>query len=516
MTSSADTFYVQALAAYHAGDKTACARLAGSALAARLDLAGAHVLRAVSLDQDQLAVAAAHYASACRTGAFDSDAWYNRALFLQRLGSLGPAIDCYRRALHVDPGHIGALTNATDLIRIHEHFEEALRLVRRWQRLQPDCWLPYCHQAISLQALERFDEADEAFARAIMLAPEHAQLHWEHHFSLLARQRFEEAWHAYEFRFACGSSNGVIDMTFDAPRWQGDPRQHVLVYGEQGLGDQIMFASALPDLVATGAQVSLAVTPALVGLFAGSFPDIPVLPIDNGQAPLTCGAVLAQAGHARKVDAVLPMGSLMTLFRKQRGDFDGLPYLRPSAQARQYWSAHPEVAPERRKLLRVGLCWACNPARERFASARRAVHRTIPPELIARLVDRDDIDVIGITNVPLAAFDGASHLEHRLIDVSADLTQMDRTAALVEGLDLLITVDTGVAHLAGALGVPVWILLHKAGDARWGMRGTARSYWYNSARLFWQVESGDWSGLLTLVEEQFDALIKDVSQEACA
>lgn len=504
--------YGTALAAFQKGDTQTSATMAIEALTCDPAHGPAHLLRAASLPASEVALIAAHYAAATRLTPLSAEHWFNRGVFLESLGRIHEAMNCYRRAIHLDPLHVGALMNGVQLMRVTESFEEALRLARRLQELDPDGHQGLVHEAICLQHLERLEESDAAFAEAIRRSPDPTLLHWEHHFSHLARINFAEAWEKYEVRFACGDANGVKDMAFPLPRWGGEQGQHVLVYGEQGLGDQLMFAAALPELALVCDKVSLAVTPALVDLFKASFPQLAVIAVRNGEDPDECAAVIAvaEAEAEQAVDMVLPIGSLMTHFRNRASDFDGKPFLRPSSAAQGYWNARvpaPQARQGRDHALKLGVCWASNPAPDRFFSARRAVHKTMPLDAMQPLITRDDVDAIAVTNISLNLFDADPALKAEVEDISSELTNLDRTAALMQGLDLVITVDTGIAHLAGALGVPVWILLHKSGDARWGKSGSETSYWYESARLFWQDEEGNWADLIKRVNLALDILI---------
>lgn len=515
MMRPGDPSYAEAFRAYQAGDLAACAQHAAAALGADPDHGPAMLLRAVSCPDDEPVRARALYAAACRHAPHDADAWFNLGVHLEGRRLRTEAVAAYRRALVYSPGHFGALLNGTQLVRIHEYFEEALGLARRLQQVAPEHWAGYAHEAISLQHLGFLDEADEVFEAAFARSPDPTLLHWEHHFSLLAREMFAPAWAKYELRFACSEANGVEDIPFGLPHWNGSAGGHVLVYGEQGLGDQLMFAGALADLAARVDRVTLAVHPALTRLFAASYPDMAVVPIANGRDEAERQAVLQAAGRELPVGSVLPIGSLMARFRNARADFSGSPYLRPSEESRRFW-AERGSADRGDGALRVGLCWASNPAPDRFFSSRRARNKTMPLSIMQRLATRPGIAATAVTNVPLGAFRPSAKAIERIEDVSADLVDLDRTAALLEKLDLLITVDTGVAHLAGALGVPVWILLHTGGDARWGIRGSESSYWYNSARLFWQQDHGDWDELVDRVGAALDRLRRSVQRREAA
>lgn len=497
--------YAGALAACRSGDAAECQRITADLLRARPDDGPASLLRGVTVPEGEAARRFALLKAACRRQPGHAEHWAHLAEWHECHGEPVEAARCWRRAVSLDPAHVPTLLRATESLRITEHFTEALPLARRLQRLLPDDFIGYAHEAISLQQMGTFEAADRVFAEAIRRRSNPALLHWEHHFSLLARERFAEAWDSYEWRFDCDGANSVDDMAFDLPRWTGGPAGHVLVYGEQGIGDQLMFANALDEVIARVDRVSLAVAPHLVALFQASFPQVHVLPIVLKRDPATCAALVAEAGRVHPVDASVPLGSLMALFRRRREAFTGRPYLRASDAARAYWAARAPVVRQGDRPLRVGLCWACNPCAGQFGLSRRAQRRTMDVAQVQRLAGLPGVEAVAVTNVPLAAFgvEGAASLG--IADVSASLTTLDRTAALIETLDLLVTVDTGVAHLAGALGKPVWLMLHDRGDPRWGRPGARTSYWYESAELFWQETPGDWDGLVDRIADRLVA-----------
>jgi hypothetical protein len=155
--------------------------------------------------------------------------------------------------------------------------------------------------------------------------------------------------------------------------------------------------------------------------------------------------------------------------------------------------------------LKVGVCWASNPALFRLDSSRRAVKKSMTLETMAPLARVKGVRLVSVLNwridpVP-KAFAG------RLLDVSRDLKSLDDTAALIETLDLVITVDTAVAHLAGALGKPVWLLLHDFADCRWTLSDVA-SYWYADMQLIRQRAAGDWTGVIEETRARLETLVR--------
>jgi hypothetical protein len=334
------------------------------------------------------------------------------------------------------------------------------------------------------------------------LAPERPIVQWEAFSLYLHQERFAPAWEAFEQRFACGELNGVHCYPFPQPPWLGEPLagRRILIHNEQGLGDQIMFASALPEVIGEAEAVTLVVAPELVVLFAASFPTARVFPARMGRFAGDHPAP-DWLGELGRIDFQLPIGGLMHRLRRTPESFAGpRPYLRPSDAARARWASRT-----RAEGLNVGVCWASNPALFRHDSSRRAVKKSMTLETLAPLAGVPGARLVSVLNwrvdpAPLA-FVG------RLDDLSAELRSLDDTAALIETLDVVVTVDTAVAHLAGALGKPTWLLLHDFADCRWGLT-SQRSYWYPDMRLCRQRTAGDWAPVVAEVADGLAALAR--------
>jgi hypothetical protein len=246
--------------------------------------------------------------------------------------------------------------------------------------------------------------------------------------------------------------------------------------------------------------VTLVTAPELVALFHASFPAVRVLPARFGRfaGDHPPPDWLPELGH---VDYQLAIGGLMHRLRTTAESFaDPKAYLRPSDAARARWARRP-----RGSGLAVGFCWASNPALFRMDSSRRAVKKSMALETLSPLADVAGVRLVSVLNWTIepmpAAFAG------KLEDLSTRLRSLDDTAALIETLDLVITVDTSVAHLAGAMGKPTWLLLHDFADCRWGLT-SARSYWYSDVRHFRQHEAGDWARVVDEVAAELAALAK--------
>ena len=479
-----------AFSAYEARDRVRAEVLADRALALAPDLGRAWLLKGVVHSKDEVAVRLAVTQQATAVDPADPQAWYNLGVIRQELNQYEAAIAAYRRAVMLDPFMSDALGNGCELLRRADQFDLALHWADRRLRLPGgEAWATHLNRAICLTRLRRFDEANVAFDRALALSPETPIIHWERYSLLHFQRRFAEAWDSYEYRFACGHLNGVSCYPFPQPIWRGEPLtgKSIVIHAEQGLGDQLMYACAVNAVIAAAGAVTLVAAPTLTPLFAAAFPAARVLPARFGAFPgdYPPPAWLDDLGP---IDFQAPIGSLMAVLRRDEASFDVTPYLRPSEAARAAWSKVP-LGPG----LKVGLCWASNPALFRFDSASRAVKKSMTLEAMAPLAAVEGVSFVSVLNWPIESLPEA--FGDRLADLSDRLASMDDTAALIERLDLVITVDTAVAHLAGAMGKPTWLLLHDFADCRWELEAD-RSYWYRDVSLIRQSRPGDWAGVM--------------------
>lgn len=340
--------------------------------------------------------------------------------------------------------------------------------------------LPRGHHdlAVALSRAGRTSQAIKAFDAAIALWPEDFEAHYAKAMALLSLGNFQEGWREYEWRWhsdKMGDKRG-----FTKPRWDGrDPcDKRILLYTEQGFGDAIQFARYVPLLAARGVQVVLECQPPLQRLF-GSLAGV--------------NAVVAPGDTAPPHDLQCPLLSLPGLFGTDLQSIPAtVPYLKADPVLIERWR---QRIPNESRSLRVGLAWAGN------ATHVNDRERSISISQLA-----DIVKIPGIWACSLQKATSAAGLGTAIADWTSDLTDFADTAALIANLDLIISVDTSVAHLGGALGKPVWVLLHYAPDWRW-MFDRPDSPWYPTMQLFRQEKMGDWTEPIASIAKRLASMI---------
>lgn len=397
-----------------------------------------------------------------------ADAHYNRGTALVAAGRLDEALQSYDRALALKPEHAAALSGRGTALRDLGQLDAALASYDHALRLAPGDADTWSNRGILLQGLLRLDESLESYDRAIALDPEHIGAQWNRANALLLSGDFARGWPAYEWRWR-SRATGASDRWFGEQPVEG---RHILLRAEQGLGDTIQFARYAPLLRADGARVTLAVQPPLRRLLATLAPGLEVVAAREGGVDLGC-----------------PLLSLPLIFGTTLDTIPAPPrYLTAEEDLVAAWRARLPSDAKRR----IGLVWSGNPKH------RNDRNRSLPLSVLEPLLDIDAHWISLQKDVPERDAETIERLT--LMRVNDGLRDFTDTAALIEALDLVIAVDTSVAHLAGALGKPVWILLPFSPDWRW-LTGRDDSPWYPSARLFRQTAPADWAGVIRRVGE---------------
>jgi tetratricopeptide (TPR) repeat protein len=405
---------------------------------------------------------------------------------LLELGRYAEALESFERALALAPESAEALTDRG--VALHElarraagsakmrQLEQALASYDAALRVQDDFAEALANRGAVLYDLLRFDEALACYDRAIALRSDYADAHFLKGLASLVTGDFERGWAGYEWRGKAASLRRV-QRHFAQPLWLGEEDiggKTILLHSEQGFGDSLQFCRYVPLVAARGARVILEVEKPLCDLMAGL-----------AGAP----QIVAKGDRLPNFDFHCPLPSLPLAFATGLNTIpSGVPYLRAPRRGRQDWAAL--LGPKRAR--KIGLVWAGHPKHVR--DCERSMR-------LADLVPLLEIDATFVSlQKDLRAGDAQMMADCGLAHFGGMLTDYSDTAALLCQLDLVISVDTSVAHLAGALGVPVWILLTHAPDWRW-LLDRHDSPWYPSARLFRQGETREWSGVALRLRE---------------
>ena len=465
------------------------------------------------------AIALALIEKAVRLSPRNAQYHYNLGVVLGVIRRGPEALAAYRAAIAIDPLQPNALGNLGNIALELDLFDEALAAYEAILARQPGDANVALARAITLYSMRRFDQAGPAFEVALGLEPQGARQHWERAHYLLMTGQLPAGWEDYEYRFSAPQSN-VWHYPYPFPRWQGEPLagKTLLLHGEQGLGDEIMFGSIYPELIAEAGAVIICCQPHLSTLFRDSFAGARVIEQLRAESDAWTRRPADWLASAPHIDYQVPFGSLGRLRRRSLADFHRhAGYLRADAAKQAAWAqnlaAHfkPSAGPQRE--LRIGLCWAANPAIEDAMAARRSRKKSLTLAQLEPLLAAPRAQFVSLQTWEAAAQVSAASAwtRERVYDASAGLKDFSDTAALIMNLDLVITVDTSVAHLAGALGKPVWVLLPWQGDWRWHGEG-AGTEWYPSALLYRQPALGDWESVMQQVSRDLAALPRSGAQ----
>lgn len=357
-------------------------------------------------------------------------------------------------------------------------------------------------RALALMNLLRFDEAADFLQQQVERHPADARLQFDLAVAWLSLGRWHEGWRQYQWRLvqpppggarsgvrsAAASTGQTPEGVPETPGWPAGAEllgQRLLLTSEQGLGDALQFIRYVPAVLARGAaQVALQVSPRLLPLLPAPWPGCRLIETASAEPPFDRRASLLSLPYLLGMAA--PLGT-------------SAPYVQASAARREHWRQRLGGAGASTATLRVGLVWAGNPdhpddARRSLALAllRDALH-DLPSVLFVSL------------QMELRESDQAAHQAWPgLVSIGAEQTDMADSAALIEELDLVVSVDTSVAHLAGALGHPCVLLLQHCPDWRWGLAGES-TLWYPSLRLLRQARPGDWASVLQALRELLQA-----------
>jgi Flp pilus assembly protein TadD len=437
------------------------------ALALKRDAPRTHNNLAVALaEQGRFGSALAHYRESIRLDPDYAPSHYNFGNACRAVGKYAEAISAYERALALSPDWPAALLNLGLALAALGQQPAAVTRYREALVIQPDYPEAHNNLGLALQIQGHLDQALQHFERALELAPGFANAHTNRAQLHLLLGDFAQGWAEFEWRWRLP---GVAVPSLPIPIWDGSPIKggSLLLRAEQGFGDTIQFVRFATQLQRAGVKVFVECQPALASLIA--------------RAPGVQGTV-ARGLPVPRCAVQLPLASLpLVLGVSDPAAFTTqAPYLQPDAKLRADW--RKQLGSEDR--IRVGIAWKGNPRHPQDC------HRSIAPAHFVALARVKDIELVNLQVGERAP--AALHALQILPEPGEEALSFEESAAIVANLDLIITCDTALAHLAGALGVPVWIALSLVPEWRW-LLDREDSPWYPSARLFRQTQLDDWN-----------------------
>jgi len=483
-------------AAYHSNLAVACSHLGRTedavacyrrAIALQPDLAEAHTGLGAALSAlGRLDEAIAMSTRAVTLRPDSAEAHNNLGKALGEKGRRTEALACFGRALELDPDNAEANNNLGGLLVAEGRWDDAIACLQRALAVQPGHADAYSNLGGAFVGKGEFERALACCRKAVACRPDSAGAHFFLAGVLLLLGHHEEGWREYEWRWQYSGFGGVR-RNFPAPKWDGSriTGRTILLHAEQGFGDILQFLRYLPLVRgrADAASVIFECPPELTRLLTHDAGwDVQIVPMRG-----TDGKPLPH------FDFHLPLLSLPWALGQSEPQNPALPpgpYLHAEPSLRTLWRNRLHSAAG----LRVGLAWAGRPT---HLHDRR---RSIPLETFLPLLRVAGVSFHSLQLAPdpaqLQTLAGAG-----VSDLTAHISDFADTAALVAELDLVITVDTAVAHLAGALGRPVWTLLPTVPDWRWGLE-KGDTPWYPTMRLFRQEKDGDWDSVIRRVAQE--------------
>jgi Tfp pilus assembly protein PilF len=395
------------------------------------------------------------------------------------LGKTEESIDALRRAVAVDPKIPEAWSNLGNEFRNSFRFEEAIECYHKALSLRPNFADAQCNLGVALQETEGdLHPAIAAFEKAIAMDPNFATAHWNLGFCLLLLGDYSRGLVEYEWRWRTGTV--VIPRNFRRPQWDGGTLagKRIFLHAEQGLGDAIHMSRYVPLVAERGGRVILECPATLIPLLRELPGLAEIVPV--GQQPPDFDL------HCPLMSLPLVFGTTLQTIPRE------IPYLHADAELARKWA---EKMPADPQSPRVGLVWAGQP------NNKNDHNRSIRLEQLAPLAAAKRVRFFSVQKGAASQQAKNPPAEMTITDFTAEIHNFADTAAMVSNLDLVITVDTAVVHVAGAIGRPVWIMVPIRPDWRWLIKGDATP-WYPATRIFRQNERGNWGDVIERVSSE--------------
>jgi Flp pilus assembly protein TadD len=401
----------------------------------------------------------------------------NLGVVLKKQGRLEEAIACYRHALSLRPDYPQAYNNLGIALSDRGQLEEAENCSRTAIGLQPNYAEAYTHLGVVLLRRGKTHEAAASCEEALRLRPGFPEAHRNMGMIWLILGDFLRGWPEYEWRWQCKEAD---PPEFPRPWWDGSPLEGrtILLFAEQGLGDTLQFVRYAPMVARRGGRVCLQCSPALVELLAGCEGIERVIP---------------KGCPSPTFDVHVPLMSLPGVLRTALATVPAdVPYIRVGDESRHHWQRQLAGL----SAFKIGIAWQGNP---KHPEDRK---RSIALQEFAPLANVPGVQLLSLQKG--AGTEQLAHATFPVMDLCSGL-ELVETAAVIQNLDLVISIDSAIAHLAGALAAPVWVALAAFADFRW-LLDTEDSPWYPTMRLFRQSVSGGWQDVFERVAAEVEKI----------
>ena len=463
----------------HLNDAEACYL---KALSMNPNLCSAHInLGKIFQKKRNVEEAIQCYEKALKCDPDNAEVHYNLGLLLDETGDVDEAIRCYRQAVQLEPGYFLAYHSLGNALHNKGLLEDAIVCHKKAIELSPEVPEFHYNLAVAFQEKCLLSESADSYRKAIQLNPEFAEAHLNISLIQLLSGNFEDGWKGYEWRWKVKSFKRP---DFPKPLWDGADiaGRTILIYAEQGLGDTIQFIRYILLVAQRGAKVIVECQKELASLLRSV--EGVTLVIPRGE-PLP------------EFDLQCPLLSLPMLFNTTLETIPAnIPYIAADPRLVQKWKAKVSCDDSR---LKIGLVWAGKPTYQRVR------YRSYTLASFAPLAHLENATFFSLQKG--SASEQAKHPPEglRLIDYTREINDFADTAALVANLDLIIAVETSVAHLAGAMGKPVWALIPFIPDWRW-LLNRSDSPWYPTMKLFRQRSYGEKESVIHQILEELASL----------
>ncbi|HIO06501.1 TPA: tetratricopeptide repeat protein [Candidatus Poribacteria bacterium] len=443
-------------------------------------------LGTVFINQDRIDDAIEAYQQAIRIQPNQGEAYYNLGNAFHSQERMEEAIEAYQKAIQIQPNRVEAYNNLGVVLIDQEKLEESVQIYQKTLEIQPNYADAYNNLGNALREQGKLEESIRIFQKATHLQPNHAEAHNNLAMMLLLKGNFENGWKQYEWRCQCDNFP-FEKRDFPQPFWEGTDLndKSILVWTEQGIGDEIMFTSILPDLLNMNANIIVESDRRMVSLFQRSFPKIQFIPRQNPPNSQLLNTT---------IDYQVPIGSLGKWLRIDENSF--------ILNRNTYLCACPKKTSRKRKeyqelangKILIGISWKSTGINQRHTYTKKK--KSTPLEYWQPLLAQRNCYFINLQygNVKQELNEFQKHTDLKIYqDEEIDsLSSLDDFAAQISALDLVISTSNTTVHLAGALGKQVWTLLPHIPDWRWTLE-REDTLWYPRMRLFRQHRIGDWS-----------------------